>query len=135
MNTVGIKKNMNRIVLVDDDEDLTRLIQYEFLQIGFETIVFNNGQEALNFIMNEENLADVFLLILDRILPDMDGLDILKQFKSQSNSKIPVLILSALNSKIDVLEGIQCGALDYITKPFSIFLLMQKTINLLKDTV
>ncbi|QLH35030.1 MAG: response regulator [Parachlamydiaceae bacterium] len=74
-----------------------------------------------------------FLLILDRILPDMDGLDILKEFREKSKVQIPILILSALNTDSDILSGLQLGAIDYIGKPFSIYLLVQKALNLLKE--
>lgn len=128
------KREKKKIIVVDDDEDLLRLLDYEFHEIGFEVKNFTTGVDALSFLLKKENLQDVFLLILDRMLPDMDGLDILQKFveQSQSQTKIPVLILSSLSSEKDIISGLQYGAIDYITKPFSIFMLMQKALNLLK---
>jgi CheY-like chemotaxis protein len=132
-NTTALEKEKKRtVVIVDDDEDLLKLLDYEFREIGFEVKGLKTGKEALDFLFKEENLHNVFLVILDRMLPDMDGLDILNQFLERSQIKIPVLILSALTAEKDILAGLQGGAVDYITKPFSVFMLMQKALNLLK---
>lgn len=120
-----------RIIIVDDDEDILNLLSLEFHRLGFEVDTFQDGTTALTFMLKEDNCNDVFLVILDRMLPDMDGLDILQQFK-RSHPKIPVLILSALDSEKDIISGLQDGAVDYITKPFSVFMLLQKSINLLR---
>lgn len=120
-----------RIIIVDDDEDILNLLSLEFHRLGFSVETFQDGQSALAFMLKEDSCNDVFLVILDRMLPDMDGLDILQQFKS-SHPKIPVLILSALDSEKDIIAGLQDGAVDYITKPFSVFMLLQKAINLLR---
>lgn len=127
------REKKKRIIIVDDDEDLLKLLTHEFVQIGFDVKSFKAGEEALAFLLDEKNLSDVFLLILDRMLPDMDGLDILQQFSAQSSVRIPVLILSALASEKDITAGLQGGAIDYIGKPFSVFMLMQKAINLMKS--
>lgn len=126
------KGSKRKIIVVDDDEDILKLLSYEFHEIGFETQTFQTGSDALAYILKVENLNDVFLLILDRMLPDMDGLDILEQFMQKSPVKIPVLVLSALNTEEDIIAGLQSGAVDYITKPFSVFMLMQKALNMLK---
>jgi two-component system phosphate regulon response regulator PhoB len=117
---------------VDDDEDLQKLLSYEFRELGFEVQSFKAGETALEFLLNPQNLEDVFLLILDRMLPDMDGLDILQQFNEKSPVKVPVLILSVLSKENDIIAGLQGGAVDYIPKPFSVFMLMQKALNMLK---
>jgi len=120
-----------RVVVVDDDEDLLVLLQHEFHGIGFEVQEFNTGGTALEFLLKEENLHDIFLIILDRMLPDMDGLDVLKKFSESVSKKIPVLILSALTEERDIIAGLQTGAIDYVTKPFSVYKLTQKALNLL----
>lgn len=122
-----------KIIVVDDDDYILLLLGHEFRELGFEVITFKIGKEARNFLLDEKNLNGVFLLILDRILPDMDGLDILKEFREKSKVQIPILILSALNTDSDILSGLQLGAIDYIGKPFSIYLLVQKALNLLKE--
>lgn len=120
------------VVVVDDDEDLLNLLKYEFNQIGFDVKPFDNGDDALEFLLNEDKLKGVFLVVLDRMLPDMDGLDILQKFTEKFPGKIPVLIISVLDTEKDIVEGLQTGAVDYLTKPFSVFMLMQKALNLLK---
>lgn len=128
------KAEKKRVVVVDDDEDISNLLSYEFHELGFDVEVFRTGKEALLFLLNEENLKDVFLLILDRILPDMDGLDILQKFMDKFPGKVPVLMISVLSSERDIISGLQGGAIDYITKPFSVFMLMQRALNLLKSS-
>lgn len=122
-----------KIVVVDDDEDIIKLLDYEFRELGFEVQSFQNGDSALTFLSNVDNLKDVFLLILDRMLPDMDGLEILQKISKDNKPHVPVLILSALANESDIIAGLQSGAVDYVTKPFSVFLLMQKALNLLKS--
>ena len=126
------KSKKNTVLIIDDDEDLLHLLTYEFHQLGFEVKSFVRGEEALNFLLNEENCKDLFLIILDRILPDMDGLDILRAFYKKFPNKTPVLITSVLSTEKDIVTGLQTGAIDYITKPFSIYMLMQKALNLVK---
>ena len=123
-------ESKRKIAIVDDDEDLLRLLTFEFHNLGFEVQAFQTGKTALDFLLKEENLKDVSLIILDRVLPDMDGLEILRKFHKQQK-KIPVLILSMLASEKDIVTGLQTGAVDYVTKPFSVFLLMQKAMNLI----
>lgn len=126
------KEKKRTVVIVDDDEDILVLLRHEFKGIGFDVVTFQTGGEALAFLLNPENLKDVFLLVLDRILPDMDGLDILNQFLKESKVHVPVLVLSVLSSEGDISAGLQAGAIDYIPKPFSVFMLMQKALNLLR---
>ena len=126
------QKKKRLVVLVDDDEDLIKVLEAEFHGIGFQAKTFLTGKDAREFLLKEENLADVFLLILDRVLPDMDGLELLKEYNKSVKIRIPVLILSALTQESEILEGLQEGAIDYVTKPFSVFMLMQKALNLLK---
>jgi len=125
------KESKKKVIIVDDDEDLLKLLVYEFHSIGFDVASFTTGAAALKFLLDEKNLKDAFLLILDRVLPDMDGLDVLRQFEEKFPRTIPVLIVSVLSSEKDIVLGLQTGAIDYITKPFSVFALMQKSMNLL----
>jgi DNA-binding response OmpR family regulator len=121
----------NSVIIVDDDEDLLRLLIAAFQAKGFETKGLINGKEALAYLTQEGNVQGAALLVLDRILPDMDGLDILKKLKTQL-ARLPVLILSGLSAEKDVLTGLKEGAVDYITKPFSLSVFMQKALSLMK---
>lgn len=125
-----MQSKKNRIIIVDDDEDLLKILMSAFGAKGYEVKTFVNGKDGLNYLSEEKNMAHVALVILDRMLPDMDGLEILKSIKTQS---APVLILSVLSSEKDVLIGLRKGAVDYLGKPFSLPILMQKASVLIKE--
>lgn len=120
------------VVIVDDDEDLLRLVATSFRSQSKEVVEFKNGHEAKEYLLKEENAKKIALLVLDRILPDMDGVEILKELKEKNIGSYPVLILSSLSSEKDVLEGLSKGAVDYISKPFNMTILMQKASQLMK---
>jgi DNA-binding response OmpR family regulator len=120
-----------KIVIVDDDNDLLRLLAAAFKAQNFEVKAISSGQEAMNYLMDEKNTLDIQLIILDRLLPDMDGMDIMRTFRQKFADKIPILILSVLSAEKDVTEGLEKGAVDYISKPFSIHVFMQKVKKLL----
>lgn len=125
-----------KVVIVDDDEFLLKMMAYAFQSQGFDLEVFSNGKDALNYLSNENHLKSTQLLILDRILPDMDGLDILKQLSSKFPNQMPlVLILSVLSAEKDVLQGLELGAVDYLAKPFSVEVLMDKIRALLSKHI
>lgn len=129
----SIKKGFQykRVLLVDDDEDLLRIVSFYFKGRGFETKEVTTGAEALSYIADEKNMERVALVVLDRLLPDADGLDILAKIREKYKSKVPVLILSVLGADKDVLEGLKKGALDYVGKPFNPDILMQKAMSLI----
>lgn len=121
-----------KVIIVDDDTDLLRLLISAFKSKGFETKTFTNGKEALAYLLDTKNLEDACLIILDRLLPDMDGLDIFRKCCHHSKL-VPVLFLSQLSSEKDMTEGLKLGAVDYITKPFSLQVLIQKAMTLMKQ--
>jgi two-component system phosphate regulon response regulator PhoB len=127
---MGKDETRNKVIIVDDDEDLLRLLTFAFTAKGFDVHGLSNGKEALAYLLEEKNLQGACLLVLDRILPDVDGLDILKKLRTRPFS-FPVLILSTLSSEQDVVSGLKEGAVDYITKPFSLPVLMQKALSLI----
>ncbi len=101
-------------LLIVDDEKLIRDVITEYAKNEkFDTIEAENGQEALDIIKNEE----IDLVVLDIMMPKMDGLNFLKEMKKISN--IPVIILSARTEEYDKLAGFNLGTDDYLTKPFS----------------
>ncbi len=119
------------IVIVDDDEDLLKLLVAAFKAKGFSVKTMTTGKEGLSFLTDEKNNKDISLVILDRILPDMDGIEILKKIHSQFPHFAPVLILSVLTAEKDVLKGLKSGAVDYMGKPFSLPVLMEKALVLI----
>lgn len=124
-------KGKNKIIIIDDDEDLLELLDVSLSTQGFEVHKIKNGKEALRYLLAEENTKSACLIILDRMLGDMEGLDVLKKYAEKFQSHLPVLILSVLSAEKDVIEGFKKGAVDYITKPFSIPILVNKALSLI----
>lgn len=104
---------MRRILIIEDDQSIAEL-QKDYLEVaGFKVELYGNGEEGLRAI--RDNTYD--LLILDVMLPGLDGLEILRRIKDDKD--IPVLLVSAKKEEIDKIKGLSLGADDYITKPFS----------------
>ena len=104
---------MKKILIIEDDTSIAEL-QKDYLEVaGFEVSIYANGLDGLSAF--RENEFD--LLILDIMLPGMDGLDVLRSLKEDKD--IPVLLVSAKKEEIDKIKGLSLGADDYITKPFS----------------
>ena len=104
-----------KIMVVDDEESLVRLITYNLNKEGFNTIAAYDGDEALNLIIQEK--PD--LIILDLMLPGKDGLEICRELRSKK-IRTPIIMLTARDEEIDKVLGLEMGADDYVTKPFSI---------------
>jgi two-component system phosphate regulon response regulator PhoB len=105
-----------KILAVDDEADILKLLQYNLTNAGFEFISAEDGPEAIE--LANRSLPD--LIILDLMLPNMDGNEVLKKLKAASEtSGIPVLMLTAKGEEIDRILGLELGADDYIVKPFS----------------
>lgn len=105
------------IAIVEDEKDILELLSYHLKKAGYNIISFEKGGDFLDFLKSE--IPD--LLILDLMLPDIDGLEICKHIKRDASySSIPVIILTARGEEIDKVLGLEIGADDYITKPFSI---------------
>jgi len=105
-----------KILAVDDDPDILKLLQYNLEKEGFSVITAANGQEALRLVRSQPPQA----IILDLMLPEVDGLEVCRQIKrDESLSRIPILMLTAKGEEVDRVVGFELGADDYITKPFS----------------
>lgn len=104
------------ILVVEDDKDIAELIAYNLKAAGFQTSVTPDGTSALKSI--EEKPPR--LIVLDLMLPDMDGIEVCKYLRANEPTKnIPVVIVTAKGEEIDRLVGFELGADDYIVKPFS----------------
>ncbi|MDI9502292.1 MAG: response regulator transcription factor [Bacillota bacterium] len=101
------------VLVVDDDKEIARAICLLLEKEGYDTIAAYNGMEALDIAMNQE----VHLMILDLMMPVMDGMSALMKLRKKKN--IPVLILSAKTQDHDKIDGLSAGADDYITKPYN----------------
>jgi two-component system alkaline phosphatase synthesis response regulator PhoP len=106
----------SKIFLIEDDPDITTLVKETLEKEGYEISAFDRGQEAVRQV--EAVTPD--LIILDLILPDTDGLEICKNLKKDSSTAgISVLMLSSRDGEADIVTGLELGADDYVTKPFS----------------
>jgi two-component system alkaline phosphatase synthesis response regulator PhoP len=104
---------MTKILIVEDEKILRETLAYNLTSQGFELLTSGNGNEALEII----RLETPDLMILDIMLPGMDGFEICRQVRTRSN--IPILMLTARDSEIDRVVGLEVGADDYLVKPFS----------------
>lgn len=104
----------DKVLVVEDDLDIADLIRINLAELGIEIDHFDNGREALNNAM-ENNYA---LLILDVMLPEVSGLDICRQVRDKKPEQA-IIMLTAKNSETDRVLGLELGADDYMTKPFS----------------
>ncbi|MGE4283650.1 MAG: response regulator [Clostridia bacterium] len=106
-----------RIFVVDDEMHICELIKYNLEKNGFDVTTFETGEELLHKL--KEAKAD--MILLDLMLPGMDGLDVCKKLRSAKETKsIPVIMLTAKGEEFDKVLGLEMGADDYITKPFSV---------------
>ncbi|MDR5694919.1 MAG: response regulator transcription factor [Armatimonadota bacterium] len=102
------------ILVVDDEPPIVELVRYNLLQEGFEVIAAYDGHEAVEKVRSGQPID---LVILDIMLPFMDGLEVLRILRRES--RIPVLILTAKGGELERVLGLEIGADDYVTKPFS----------------
>ena len=120
--------NKKNIVLIEDDEGITRLIKFKLEKEGYEVKGFLNGEKVIEYLVRNRPA----LIISDIMMPVIDGLTLLKEIKSDSRtSDIPVIMLSTHSHESAVLECLRAGAADYVTKPFStteLLLRIEKTL-------
>ena len=108
------------ILIVDDEKTIVDMLVYNLQKEGYNTLEANDGEEAVKIALNEK--PD--LVLLDIMLPKMDGLAVCKRIRQTLN--IPILMISAKDEEIDKILGLELGADDYITKPFSVRELMAR---------
>src|SRR6185436_20620019 len=105
-----------KILIVEDERDVVKLLRYNLEKEGFRVNAVTDGNLALQEMRREE--AD--LVILDLMLPGMDGLEVCRQLRRHDKySAIPILMLTARGEEADRVVGLEIGADDYVTKPFS----------------
>ncbi|MCA9744085.1 MAG: response regulator transcription factor [Deferribacteres bacterium] len=120
-----------RILVVDDDEDILELLKYNLEREGYTVLLASSGQQALEMAVAEA--PD--LITLDVILPDIDGWDVLRKLRNQSRTRyIPVIFLTAKNMEVDEVVGLELGADDFISKPFSMARLRARIKNALRKS-
>ncbi|MEY8559159.1 response regulator transcription factor [Jeotgalicoccus halotolerans] len=105
---------MKKLLVVDDEPSILTLLKFNLEQSGFEVLTAENGNDALEIAVNE----DLTLIVLDLMLPGMDGMDVCKTLR-QEKINTPILMLTAKDDEFDKILGLELGADDYMTKPFS----------------
>ena len=119
---------MNKVLIIDDDKELCALMKKCIEQEKLSAVTVYNGIEGVRLI--DENKDSYSLIILDVMLPDIDGFQILQKIRDKSN--IPVLMLTAKSSEEDKVFGLRLGADDYLTKPFGINELLARVNSLIR---
>lgn len=120
---------MVKILIVEDEEKIARFIELELIHEGYKVIKANNGRTGLEIA--ERGEAD--LVILDVMLPEINGLEVLRRIRRVS--EVPIIMLTARDAVMDKVSGLDAGADDYITKPFAIEELLARIRTALKKRV
>ncbi|MDP8924111.1 MAG: response regulator transcription factor [Chloroflexota bacterium] len=117
---------MTRVLVVDDEPVLADTIRYNLRREGYEVQVANDGNEALKLA----TAAAPDLVVLDLMLPGIDGLEVCRQLRREST--VPILMLTAKDDEVDKIVGLEVGADDYMTKPFSMRELLARVRAMLR---
>jgi DNA-binding response OmpR family regulator len=111
-----VKNSTRSILVIDDEADIRELLRYNLEQEGFQVYLQGDGEEAFQFL--QKNKVD--LILLDLMLPSLPGLEFCKRLKKDPElESIPIIMITAKSTETDVIVGLELGADDYITKPFS----------------
>jgi DNA-binding response OmpR family regulator len=110
----GAANSSPRILLVDDEQSVQTLLTYPLVREGYEVVAAHDGREALDRFAEQR----FDLVVLDIMLPTLDGIEVCRRMRSRS--RVPIIMLTAKDDEIDKVLGLEIGADDYITKPFSV---------------
>lgn len=118
-----------KILVVDDDKEIVELLSIYVKNEGYEVIKAHDGKEALSKIATH---PEIDLMILDIMMPKMDGMEVVKELRKES--QIPIIMLTAKTTDMDKIQGLIAGADDYVTKPFNPLEIMARVKSLLRRT-
>lgn len=117
------------IYVIEDDEDIRELVKITLETFSYEVECFDNGQDGYDAIINKPPSLAIF----DLMLPKLDGLTAIKKIRQKDNLKnLPIIMITAKDSEIDKIKGLDAGADDYITKPFGVLELCARIRSLLR---
>jgi len=112
-----MEKQAKNILVVDDEEHILELLRFNLEKAGYQVYMAENGHDTLKLL--ETHQMD--LMVLDLMLPDVDGIEICKRIRaSEKHAMLPIIMLTAKSEEIDRILGLELGADDYMTKPFSV---------------
>lgn len=118
-----------KILVVDDEEDILELLKYNLSREGYQVACTTSGENTLNLV--ETEAPD--LILLDLMLPGMDGLEVARRLKDKPDTKnVPIVMLTAKGEEADIVTGLELGADDYVTKPFSPRILLARVRAVLR---
>ena len=120
---------MSKILIVEDEEKIARFVELELKHEGYEVVKTDNGRSGLEIAEKGE----VDLVLLDIMIPELNGLEVLRRIRKKSD--IPIIMLTARDAVMDKVSGLDAGADDYITKPFAIEELLARIRTALKKRV
>ncbi len=104
------------VLIVEDEEEIAQLVSYNLIKAGFNVTCAESGEDALECVQSEE----FDCILLDLMLPGMSGMEVCNTLKTNDNfSTIPIIMLTAKGEENDIIAGFECGADDYVPKPFS----------------
>ncbi|SEQ10409.1 DNA-binding response regulator, OmpR family, contains REC and winged-helix (wHTH) domain [Lachnospiraceae bacterium RM5] len=118
-----------KILVVDDESRMRKLVGDFLLKHGYEVVTASNGEEALDVFFGDENID---LIVLDVMMPIMDGYQVCKEIRKES--RVPIVMLTAKSEEIDELIGFDAGVDEYISKPFSPRILVARIDSILRRT-
>ncbi|WP_261806614.1 response regulator transcription factor [Lapidilactobacillus luobeiensis] len=116
-----------KILIVDDDKDIVELLSIYAKNEGYEPVTAFTGREALTKLVTNPDIA---LMILDIMMPNMSGIDVIKEVRKESD--IPIIVVSAKTTDMDKIQGLITGADDYVSKPFNPLEVMARVKSLLR---
>ncbi len=129
MNTAHVEAIHPRILVIDDEEALTRALTHNLQQEGYAVLVAHDGEEGLRKVRT----MSPDLVVLDLMLPVKNGFDVCRELRAHEQTrKLPILMLSGKSDEVDQIVGFSLGTDDYVTKPFSMTLLLQRIKALLR---
>lgn len=122
------------VLVVEDEADIQQLVSYNLIRAGFHVTCADNGEEAMERLREEE----INCVLLDIMLPGMSGIEVcraIRKVEATGDSSLPIIMLTAKGEEEDVVAGLECGADDYITKPFSPKVLIARIKAVVKRSV
>ena len=124
------KKNLGRVLVIDDEADVRKSVTMALTKSGYEVIEAEDGQKAIAMMTSGDNPVVVDVIICDIRMPKVNGIEVTRTLRGESI--VPILMLTAKDSEVDRVVGLEVGADDYVTKPFSMAELISRVRAILR---